>query len=732
MDQRINPLNSNQGKQSGGNAAQTQAARQRTINQRNAAQQNPRTVGATTNYSTTRSPSAIHVGDILKGEITDLRNNQITLTLEDNTVVRAQIQDSSQYSIGQTGAFRLTDIAGSTLYLENISLGYNDTELNLINKALDEANLPSTPYNQETVKALMDNLLPINRESIQHLMQQAYDYNTKDMNTLAVMNRLMLKLDEDSIKQFSNYRNDNYDLVERVQNFSRDIPSLLGALAQNSAPDTVATFGKELLSISLPNFNTTPANNTNIEGTIAALPEQVQKDIVAFLSNTAMTDDIMEQLDNKTLPLQDAMTLIRDAALNGTITLPAQSDSATLTTELNTISQALEPMTAETPNITEDFVKNILTLESGTTPIETSSDSLPVTDNNEPVIEPQEQQDTEPQTQSRFAFASKLLQNISENAKNAINDTLESIRTTDTPKETSIQTSNSSLDILTETFTKFARNHDFLNSYMSSEERLTLTNELQKMPVSQSMLHKIASGEATTKDVLTVIYNTISLSDPNHVQKLFQSDAFQNLFAKYLQSNWTITPEQLKDGKLSDFYAQMRQQIQSFENLIQSTLSGNDTKELSNYAHDMNSNINFMNTLSETFSFFQMPVKLQSQDAHSELYVYTQKQKMRQNPEKASVLLHLDMEHLGTIDIKLDKNHNDISADFSLNDEDSVNLFRVNENMLKNALNAEGFSCQMQFKQKEAPSPTVDDFINTKVNTHATTEMKRFSFDIRA
>lgn len=728
MDQRINPLNSNQGKQAGGNQAQT--ARQRSINQRNAAQQNPRTVGSSTSYSTTRTPGAIRVGEILKGEITDLRNNQISLTLEDNTVVRAQIQDSSKYSIGQTGAFRLTDIAGNTLYLENISLGYSDTELNLINKALDEANLPSTPYNQETVKALMDNLLPINRESIQHLMQQAYDYNTKDMNTLAVMNRLMLPLDEDSIKQFSNYRNDNYDLVERIQNFSRDIPSLLGALAQNSSSDAVATFGKQLLSIALPNFNT---NTTNIEGTIASLPEQVQKDIVQLLSNAAMTEDIMEQLDNKTLPLQDAMTLIRDAALNGTITPLADSSSADFTNQLNALTQALEPMTTTTPNITEDFVKSILTLETDTTATTTLADSTVTSETNEPVIEPQNaNQDAEPQTQSRFAFASKFLQNISENAKNAINDTLETIRPAEVPKETNVLASNTSLDILTETFSKFARNNDFFNSYMSLEERTSLANELQKMPISQSILHKIASGEATTKDVLTVIYNTISLSDTTQVTELFQSDAFQNLFAKHLQSNWTITPDQLKNGNLSEFYAQMRQQIQNFENLIQSTLSGNDTKELGNYAHDMNSNINFMNTLSETFSFFQMPLKLQSQDAHSELYVYTQKNKIRQNPEKASVLLHLDMEHLGTIDIKLDKNHNDILADFSLNDEDSVNLFRINEDMLKNALNAEGFSCQMQFKQKEAPSPTVDDFINTKVNTHATTDMKRFSFDIRA
>ena len=74
----------------------------------------------------------------------------------------------------------------------------------------------------------------------------------------------------------------------------------------------------------------------------------------------------------------------------------------------------------------------------------------------------------------------------------------------------------------------------------------------------------------------------------------------------------------------------------------------------------------------------------------------------------------------------------EIKADFSVNDQDSVQLLDVNSSMLKDALNLLGYQCQIKIQQREQPSPTVDDFINTKVNTHATTEMKRFSFDIRA
>lgn len=724
MDQRINSLQTNQRRASDGHRQQAQRRAAGAGNR--AAQNTNRTIGSTSNYGVARNASALHIGDVLRGEITDLRNNQITITLEDNTMVRAQIPDSSSYSIGQFGSFRLTEISGGTIYLENITAGYSETELTLINKALDEANLPVTVHNQETVKALMDNLLPINRESIQQLMQQAYDYDTRDMNTLAVMKRLMMKMDTDSVTQFSNYRNDNYQLLERLQNFSKDIPALLGALAENGPADAVAGFGKNLLSIGLSSSATTP------QATIAGLSPEVQSDIVKMLASVPLTEDIITSLNDRTLSLQDALTLVRDSALEGSLTLPKENTPATLAEQINQMNQVLEPTATDTPVITEDFVKSIVTLNPDA---ELEITEEPVT--QAPVTDPiaEEAADETAQTatkpEGRFAFAGKFLQTLSENAK-TLTDTLNGALRNASSAETITPQPNQTIQALTEAYEKFARDNDLLSSYLPANERNDLIDTLENFPISRTMLLKIASGEASTKEVLTVINNTISLTDSSEVQKLFQSSAFEKLFARELQSTWTLTPEQLANDNISEFFSKMRHQMQQYHNLIGSTLSGADSHEMSGLAHDIESNITFMKTLNETFSYFQLPLKLPSQDAHGDLYVYSRKERLRQNPEKASVLLHLNLEHLGEIDIKLDKNKTDIAATFSLNDKESVQLFQVNADMLKSALNSQGYSCLMQIQEKEEPSPTVDDFINTKVNTHATAEMKRFSFDIRA
>lgn len=723
MDQRINPLNAQGGRQSGGQAAIRQRA---SSSAGGAAQQPGRTIGSRSDYAITRSPSALHVGDTLRGEITDLRNNEISITLEDNTTIRAQIPESSNYSIGQMGTFRLSNIAGSTLYLENISIGYNDTELSMINKALEEAGLPATDHNQAAVKALMDNLLPINRTSIQNLMQQSYDFHTEDMNTLAVMNRLMMKMDEETVSQFSNYRNNNHAILEQIQNFSLDLPSLLHALADNSPADAMAYFGKNMLSTAL-NFS---ANAPEGMPVLGDLPPEVQRDIAALLSKLPVTEDVLAQIENRTLSLQDAMTLIRDGAANGNLSLLENSTAAELAQQLNRINQVLEPSAGNPQTITEDYVKSAISLKTAE---ELAGEAQESAETNPEAAEDAataKNQGTAPE--NRLGAAGKFLQSLSDSAKNTLSGTLGALRSPKEAVSAPASTGNHSLDILAETYEKYARNSDILNSYLSQEERNELLNHLQNLPISRNMLLKVASGEATTKDILTVIYNTISLSDSEQIKSLFQSQAFEKLFARELQSSWTLTPEQLQKGDLSEFYNKMRGQLEGFRNLIQSSLSGSDSENLSGFARDMESNIAFMKTLNETFSYFQLPLKLPSQDAHGDLYVYTQKEKLRQHPEKNSVLLHLNLDHLGEIDVRIERNKNDVITNFSLNDEASVNLFRTNRDMLKNALNSQGYSCQIQVQQKETPSPTMDDFINTKVNTHATTEMKRFSFDIRA
>ena len=101
---RINSLNTNRmNSQTAGGQTRTRTAASGT---NSAGAQNPgnisRTPGGNSDYGVARSATQLKAGDIVKGEISDLRGNQITVTLDNNTILKGYIADSSKLSIGQT------------------------------------------------------------------------------------------------------------------------------------------------------------------------------------------------------------------------------------------------------------------------------------------------------------------------------------------------------------------------------------------------------------------------------------------------------------------------------------------------------------------------------------------------------------------------------------------------------------------------------------------------------
>lgn len=735
---KINPLNAHA---AGGRQAQAQPRQHQTAGRNGSAsvQANSASAARTKDFGVVQSPGRLYEGDIIRGEVSDLCNNDITITLEDNTILRAKITGNPMLSIGQTAAFRLGGVSGGSILLEAIKNSFTETELTLINKALDEAGLPPTQHNQSAVKALMDNMLPINKESIQHLMQQSYDYKTNDMNTLAIMNRLMMDINADTVKQFSSYMNGTHQLLGQIQDFAQNIPALLNTLASGGASGTLSAFGERLLSIAL--YDNAGGTGSMPDGTLSVsqLTASQMQELMELLSETPLTEDVIAQLKDGSLSIHDALSLLRDAIISGTAKMPEGITQEGITDQLFLINMALGQGDGEEAVMkqTEDIIKNIPVADANITAEAeeeiTGSNKADNNPGNAEITEGQAENTTD-KAGSRFNFANKFFQTITETAKNSFNNTLNFLQQAATPgTKQEQQPVHTIIDTLADLYGKESRQSDSLGSFLTAGERNELVAKFDFLPVSKSFINKVLSGEATAKEVVTVVKNIIPLAEPSAVQGLLGSHVFENILGKFLQSSWTLTPDKLKkEGEVNSFYDKMKTQLRQFEGLIQTALSGEDSDNMGRSAHDMESNIEFMKTLSETFSYLQMPLKLQNQDAHADLYVYTQKEKLKHNPENVHVLLHLTLEHLGDIDIYLDKKKNDINAKFSLEDLPSIDLIRTNSDMLKSALNGQGYSCQVDVSQAGAGTSTVNEFVDAKINTSATADMKRFSFDIRA
>ena len=716
--------------------------------QQAAARNNPgqinRSVGQMSSYGVARSGmNQIRQGDVIRGEISDLRNNEITITLENNTLIKGQIADSSSLSIGQTAAFRLSSISPSGILLDAIPNSYTETELTLINKALEEASLPATERNQSAVKALMDNLMPINKQSIQQLMQQAYDLGTDDMETLCLMNRKQYPVTADSVAQFGAYRNGTHSLLSRAETFATQIPQLLETLSENGPSNIVAMFGEKLLAIALPE-NVSPSDIP----TIADLSEQEFTALKELLSETPMTEEQLQQFQTGTMSQKDAALLIQKAITDNTITLPERCPDAELQAKSEEILQLLQPQSDASGNTSNGSATlGTLASEAGASIDNTvhpddpaaadaglDTDTADISGKDAEALLSGAAGETEnaEANASVRSFAGRFFHNLSDAAKTSFQNINEMLAA---PHESSANVTHTPavIDTLLNNITSYGREQDQLFTIFNPQERTELARHLQNMSVDRETITHVLSGDATAEETLATIKNAISHSDSTAVQKLFQTEAFQKLFHSILMENFTITPHKLaKNGEMNSFYDSMEQKMNSFETLINSTLSGDDSGHLSGQAHDMQSNIDFMKSLNEAFAYMQLPLKLQNQNAHGDLYVYTNKDKLKQNPQKLSLMLHLEMDHLGTVNVRLEKDHQNIKADFHLDQEASLHLIERNTHLLQDSLAEKGYTCQIQVQPLTQNETPVQDYLNAKVTPSASHEMKRFSFDIRA
>lgn len=703
-----------------------------------------RSVGQMSSYGVARSGmNQIRQGDVIRGEISDLRNNEITITLENNTLIKGQIADSSSLSIGQTAAFRLSSISPSGLLLDAIPNSYTETELTLINKALEEASLPATERNQSAVKALMDNLMPINKQSIQQLMQQAYDLGTDDMETLCLMNRKQYPVTADSVAQFGAYRNGTHSLLSRAETFATQIPQLLETLSENGPSNIVAMFGEKLLAIALPE-NVSPSDIP----TIADLSEQEFTALKELLSETPMTEEQLQQFQTGTMSQKDAALLIQKAITDNTITLPESCPDAELQAKSEEILQLLQPQSDASGNTSNGSATlGTLASEAGASIDNTvhpddpaaadaglDTDTADISGKDAEALLSGAAGETEnaEANASVRSFAGRFFHNLSDAAKTSFQNINEMLAA---PHESSANVTHTPavIDTLLNNITSYGREQDQLFTIFNPQERTELARHLQNMSVDRETITHVLSGDATAEETLTTIKNAISHSDSAAVQNLFQTEAFQKLFHSILMENFTITPHKLaKNGEMDSFYDSMEQKMNSFETLINSTLSGDDSGHLSGQAHDMQSNIDFMKSLNEAFAYMQLPLKLQNQNAHGDLYVYTNKDKLKQNPQKLSLMLHLEMDHLGTVNVRLEKDHQNIKADFHLDQEASLHLIERNTHLLQDSLAEKGYTCQIQVQPLTQNETPVQDYLNAKVTPSASHEMKRFSFDIRA
>lgn len=574
-----------------------------TSSQKSASQAASRSIGSMSSPGRTTPAKVLSVGQTIRGEVTDLRNRQATITMDDGTKVTARLENGAQLSIGDIASFEVQDMNSSNIVLRLLPMSKGLVAGNAIMKALEEAGLPRNEKNIAIVRQLIDYQMPINKQSIQLLLRQSYQFKDADLSTLVLMNRHHIPVTEGNISQFQAYQNHEHSMLTKITDMAQEIPALLSELTNENSGEVLALFGKELLSVLSQD---TPAYDYNPALPIDFLSPEDREALSGLFPEDALPEEAKEMLLNGSASTRAILSL-----------LPEEAQSHPLAAVL---SEHLADYQVETGQLV-----SVLTPEQ-----------------------------------------------------------------------------------------------------LSDFQKLT-----QDFPLPLPLKSQLATGEASAGEVLAAIRNTLPSLSGQQVSDLFQAPSFQELLRQNILSGWTLNAKDLtKEKSVEKLYESMQKDFAALERLLKGALPDSDAASLvSSKAQNVQQNMDFMNALNQFFPYVQLPLQFKEQLTHGDLYVFTKKKELAKKGNSLSVLLHLDMEQLGPLDIHLSMNRNEISSTFYVEDRSVERLLKVNIEELVEALSEKGYQLTSSFSIRERSLDIVKDFIE---KDEAPAGMKRYSFDIRA
>ena len=275
---------------------------------------------------------------------------------------------------------------------------------------------------------------------------------------------------------------------------------------------------------------------------------------------------------------------------------------------------------------------------------------------------------------------------------------------------------------------------DSLAAALNGGGRLQLAAMLGKLGMPENVLAKIRSGGIGTEQLMKEIQQLVSGQGKNADQaglmKLFGSKEYNQVMAKAMEQQWLIKPEQVAGKKdVETFYRRLQSQTeQLMESLHQ---AGKDTP-LAKSLTAMQNNIDFMNQMNQMFQYVQLPLKMSGGEAHGDLYVYTNRKSAKKEDGSVSALLHLDMEHLGPMDVYVRMQDMNVSTKFYLKDDGIIDFIAEHIHLLDERLQKRGYSFRSEIFQSEEikGSPNVIETLTAQ--ERKATLLAQYSFDVRA
>lgn len=260
-------------------------------------------------------------------------------------------------------------------------------------------------------------------------------------------------------------------------------------------------------------------------------------------------------------------------------------------------------------------------------------------------------------------------------------------------------------------------------SKLTPKEKAEFAEALKELgvPVKQDM---------SADSMLRLMAEQIHLKQPLKpaLDKILSSKGMRLLLQTGMEKNMLLLPEQVADKEeVNKLYERIYEQTEKLSKIIQQ--NGREASPLAKSVENIRSNVEFMHQLNQTFTYIQLPIKMSGKNANGDLYVYTNKKNLAKQDGTVSALLHLEMEHLGTMDIYVAMQGGKVNTKFYLQKEEMLDFIGAHISILNERLNKRGYQMDAEMIYREQTTAPVQEMLQENSSTGI---LSAYSFDVRA
>lgn len=614
-------------------------------------------------------------GQILKGEVMDLRLDEVKIRIEPGgRILTARLTGDISLYIGQKAEFVVSESTSDHLTLRYLPQEIDQYPAEIIQKALEASNLPMSERNSAIIMELLNNHMPIDKQTLKTLAKAALMNKGAVADTLVLMYKNHIPLTPENIRQFEAYRNGTHSILNKIHELTETITEFIRQEATAENHNQPGAYGmidaalKESLSQLMQDKAGQPTAMMDLN-TVAAPVSAASdnpSDTAAAVSDTMAAAVVPDATATAAVPDTTATAAVTDTTATAAVT----DTTAAAALWKSAAGAAADPGLGHLVNEILAFVGM-----SEHTPIGRflSNDELSL-------------------------LADELGQKMIKCGQFSPDSRAEILR--------AIQGGTISLS-------------DTVTLVRSLYETSAGAFDPQVIPDAGSRDAAAQEPYAAEAVTLSILKRYAGLTSPE----------FSHMVAEELRQRWTVTPEKLsKKTPLTELYRNLKEDLEKLDKLIRFSRDLSDKPRFEEPVRNLNENLRFMKALNELVTYVQLPVQFKDRDVHGDLYVFHNKKKNHEKKNSLQVLLHLEMSSLGTIDIRMNMIQNQIQAAFIPEYPASGRIISEHLPELADTLSKKGYHLQARIEKEYQKQDFIKDILGQDSPDGT---VHRYSFDLR-